>query len=68
MPLSQILCNADNPSDCDVMNGLFNYMNDWSGECGAIKGEHFCASGSDYVSGVNGTLYAYCARQVLNVF
>ena len=65
-PLSQILCDASDPSDCDVMNGLFNYLTDWNGfgECGAIKGEHWCAHGVDYVSGDDGTFYAYCARQV----
>ena len=64
-PLSEILCNNDDPSDCDVMDGLFNYMNAWTGgECGAIKGERWCASGENYVSGDGGIFYAYCARQV----
>ena len=68
MPLSQILCNADNPSDCDFMNGLFNYVNDRYGfvfgECGAIKGVPGCARGDNYVSSDYLPYHAYCARQV----
>ena len=64
MPLSQILCNTY-PADCDIMNGLFNYLRNGSyGECGAIIGRTWCAHGNDYVSGDDGTFYAYCSRQV----
>jgi len=65
-PLSQILCNTDNLPDCDVMNGLFNYygLDYYYGECGAIKDHHWCAHGKNYVSGEDGSLYAFCARQV----
>ena len=48
------------------MNGLFNYygLDYYYGECGAIKGENWCAYGDDYVSGDNETLNANCARQI----
>ena len=61
--LSVKLCGSGKyPNTCPQMEGLFNYMNNWSGgECGTVGGG-WCVEGKSYVSGKTATYFAYCIK------
>ena len=52
--------------NCDPMEGLFNYMHEWSGgECGNVNGLT-CAKGNEFVAGTEEEemYYGYCAKEM----
>merc|ERR1712098_444249 len=59
--LAKKLCEGNNPRNCPEMNGLFNYMKDWSGECGVVNGT-WCAQGNSYTPENPPVYYAYCVK------
>ena len=65
LALKDVLCNKQDVKYCDPMEGLFNYMKDWLGECGIVDGE-WCAHGNDFVAGSSpaDTYYGYCAQSL----
>jgi len=54
--------NTTTPRDCKELNGLFNYIKNWSGgECGVVNGA-YCAQGKDYTPANPPVYYAYCVK------
>ena len=60
--LAKKLCGG-HPTGCPEMNGLFNYMRDWSGECGVVNGK-MCVKGNSYISDELTVYYAYCVLSI----
>jgi len=62
--LAKKLCGGNtDPRGCPEMNGLFNYMRDWSGECGVVNGK-MCVKGNSYISDELTVYYAYCVLSI----
>jgi len=60
-PVSQLVCNHDEPTRCAPLEGVFAYQyNRSKGECGRV-GSSYCANGNEYVSTVSTQFYALCA-------
>ena len=62
--MSQALCGESDPRNCNILLNLFQYLNNWSGECGVTTA--WCASGNSLVSGSTPAtkFYGYCAKPV----
>jgi|ERR1712098_686534 len=62
--LAKKLCGEDkNARKCPQMNGLFNFMPNWSGECGIVDGV-WCARGNALTPGNPPVYYAYCIQGI----
>jgi len=60
--LAKKLCGGStNPRNCPEINGLFNDMKGWLGECGVVDGS-WCVQGRSHTSGNPSVYYAYCVK------
>ena len=60
-PIAGRICHVVDPRQCKEMDGLFSYMNDYSGGEAGVVGGTWLAQGKSYVSGEK-TYYAYCVQ------
>ena len=58
-PITEQICNYTDPKQCQELEGLFLYMNDWFGSEAGVVGGSWPAWGKDHVAGDNDT-FAYC--------
>jgi hypothetical protein len=48
--LSMLICNGQYPGQCQLLNGVYQYMgNNWVGGCGVENGG-WCAQGNSYMN------------------
>jgi len=60
--LAKKICGGNKrPNECPEMNGLFNYMKNWAGECGVVNGT-WCARGDRTTPENPPVYYAYCVQ------